>query len=241
MIHAAKNLRIYHKKKHVHIALGTILIPLVFLVGMITLGGIAGTDLLFSVGITLYRLIISYTISIILGVGIAIFLSYENAAESFIPVLDILQNVPSFALIPIFVLTLGYTNTMAIAFATTSIVWPILFYVLSALRTAKTDLNEAAEIFGARGSKKIFNYLIPLSFPAIVTGSIVGLSIGWEAVIGIEIIGLSNGIGSFLNAAGTSGDKTTLSLGVAAILLVVFVINRLVWVPLIKRTRYYAE
>lgn len=222
------------------IAFGVVALPLVFIALVGRVSSISTSALLLALGLSFYRLLVAYIISLILGVALAVTLGRGKIGDFFVPVFDVLQNLPSFALIPVFVLLFGYTNKMAILFAASSVLWPILFYVLSALRTAKTDFNEAATMFGAVGLKRIFYYLIPLSFPAIVTGSIVGIGIGWETTIGIEIIGLSNGIGVFLNSAAES-NKTVLTLGIVALLLVVFSINKLVWLPLLKKTQLYAE
>jgi len=197
-MHAGHGLHIYKKKHHFFIALGVLLLPalILFLIG--GLNHIQTGNLLLGITTSLVRLAVAYAISLIIGVTVAILVGYSPWGNSIIPVFDVLQNVPSFALIPVFALIFGYTNMMAIVFAATSIIWPIVFYVLNAIKTARTELNEAATIFGATGIKRIFYYLLPLSFPAIVTSSIVGVSIGWETVIGVEIIGLSNGIGVFL-------------------------------------------
>lgn len=157
-----------------------------------------------------------------------------------IPVFDLMQNLPSFALIPVFVMWFGYTNLMTIIFAATSILWPILFYMLHALKTVPKDLEDAAKIFGATGLKKVPFFSLPVAFPAAVTGSIVGFSIGWEAIIGVEIIGLSNGIGPFLNTT-TSQSNNNLILGISALLVIVFLINRLIWMPLLKKSQLYGE
>ena len=114
--------------------------------------------------------------------------------------------------------------------------------MLHALKTVNKDEEDAAKIFGARGLKKILFFSLPVAFPSAVTGSIVGFSIGWEAIIGVEIIGLSSGIGPFLNASSGIGNyNKTLILGISALLLVVFLINRLVWMPLLKKSQLYAE
>jgi NitT/TauT family transport system permease protein len=123
----------------------------------------------------------------------------------------------------------------------TAVIWPIFFYVLSALHVARTDFNEAATVFGATGWKRITRYYIPLAFPAIITGSIVGISIGWEAIIGIELIGRLKGIGTFIDTASTSGDQATLWGGIIAILALVFILNKILWTPLLKYTEHYAE
>lgn len=241
MIHTAQGLHIYKKHHHRLISLGVILLPVVFIFilgGITKIGGIA---IISAIGLSLFRLLVAYAVSLIIGVSLAIAFAHSKWGDSVIPVFDVLQNIPSFALIPVFALLLGYTNTMAIVFAATSIVWPILFYVLSAIKNARTDLNEAATIFGATGWKRVKHYLVPLSYPAIITGSIVGISIGWEAVIGIEIIGLSDGIGVFLNSASQAHDKSLLTAGVLGVLLLVFAVNKVIWVPLLHKTKYYAE
>lgn len=240
MAHAFHGFRVYKKRAHILIAFGVLVLPIVFIFLAGQVSELSTRALLVGMGLSLYRLGLAYAISLVLGVFLAVLLGLGKLGDFFVPVFDVLQNLPSFALIPVFVLLFGYTNKMAIIFAASSILWPILFYVISALRTAKTDFNEAATIFGATGVKRIFNYYIPLSFPAILTGSIVGISIGWEAVIGIEIIGLSSGIGTFLSSA-LKTSRDTLLLGIIALLLVVFSINRLVWTPLIKKSRLYGE
>ncbi|MCX6756201.1 MAG: ABC transporter permease subunit [Candidatus Nomurabacteria bacterium] len=192
--------------------------------------------------LSLFRLIFAYLISLFVAVLIAISINNSKLGDSLIPIFDLMQNLPSFALIPLFVFYFGYTSLMTIIFAATSILWPILFYVLHALKTADKDQENAARIFGAHGLKKILFFSLPVAFPAIITGSIVGFSIGWEAVIGVEIIGLSTGIGPFLNNDNSSSmHNKTLILGISALLVVVFLINRLVWMPLLKKTQLYAN
>ena len=241
MVHASHGLKIYSKKYHVFTALGVLLLPVLFLVFIGGLSHVHTQDLIAGIGLSLYRLLLAYAISLALGVSIAILIGYSPWATSLVPVFDVLQNVPSFALIPVFAILFGYTNAMAIVFAASSIIWPILFYVLNAIKTARSELNEAATVFGAIGFKRIFHYLIPLSFPAIVTSSIVGISIGWEAIIGVEIIGLNSGVGVFLNHASILGDRTALLAGILGILILVFSINKLIGIPLLKKAQYYAE
>ncbi len=238
--HFSHNFKIYKKWTHVLIVFCIIILPIAFILLAGQISQISTHALIIGLGLSAYRLLAAYIISLVVGILLAVILGHGKLGDFFVPVFDLFQNLPSFALIPVFVILFGYTNKMAILFIASSVLWPILFSILSALRTAKTDYNEAATIFGATGLKRILYYLIPLSFPAIITGSIVGISIGWEAVIGIEIIGLSNGIGSFLNTAAQS-DKQLLILGTVTLLLLVFSINRLVWMPLLKKSQLYAE
>lgn len=204
--------------------------------------GVAWPTLLEAVLHTTYRLVLAYGIALLVGVLLALVVGWSPFADTLFPFFDVLQNVPSFALIPLFIYFLGFSDLMIILFAVSSIVWPILFAVLSAIKSVHTDLNDAATIFGARGLKRIPYYLAPLSYPAILTGSIVGIAIGWESVIGAEIITNASGFGSFIQAASATGIDQASVAGMFAILIIVFVINRMVWTPLLNESaRRYAE
>lgn len=189
---------------------------------------------------TTYRLVLAYFIALALGVTLGLLVGWSPFSDTLFPVFDVLQNVPSFALIPFFIYFFGFTDFMIILFAVSSIVWPILFAILSAIKGTHKDLSDAATIFGAIGLRRIRYYLAPLSLPAMLTGSIVGIAIGWEAVIGAEIIVHAAGFGSFIHDASTSGIDQSAVAGLLVILIIVFVINRLVWSPLLSEssTRY---
>ena len=247
MLHGSHHLRAHNVPLHRHIrhrswaVLAIIVAPVIILVAAGALVGINWGVLVSALGMSLYRLIAAYLIALVVGVLLGIGVTRSRYVDYLLPVFDVLQNVPSFALIPVFVLLMGYSSTMIIVFTATSVVWPIFFYLVSAIRTARHDLVDAATVFGAQGWKRVRHFLLPLAFPALVTGSLVGISIGWEAVIGVEIIGATMGIGTFLNDAGAAHNNATLLVGIVAILVVVFVVNRLVWAPLIARTHLYAE
>jgi len=205
-------------------------------------GGVAWPELGDAILRTTYRLALAYGIAFVLGVSIALIIGWSPLADMLFPVFDILQNVPSFALIPLFIYFFGYTSQMVILFAVSSIVWPILFAILTAIKNAHRDLSDAATIFGARGLRRIFYYLAPLSFPAMLTGSIVGIAIGWESVIGAEIIINISGFGAFIENASASGINQATIAGIFAILIIVFIVNRLVWAPLLSESsKRYAE
>ena len=191
---------------------------------------------------TTYRLALSYGVALVLGVSVALVVGWSPFGDALFPFFDILQNLPSFALIPLFIYFLGFTDMMIILFAVSSIVWPILFSVLTAIKSAHADLNDAASIFGAHGIRRILYYLAPLSYPAILTGSIVGIAIGWESVIGAEIISDVSGFGAFIKGADVTGISQAAVAGMLAILVIVFIVNRLVWAPLLAGSnKRYAE
>lgn len=228
--------------RHAWILMAGIIGSAVLLTALGYFGGVTWTVLAQAVLHTTYRLAIAYGIALVVGSAIALLVGWSPFSEMLFPLFDVLQNIPSFALIPLFIYFFGFTSEMITLFAVSSIIWPILFSVLTAIKSAHTDLNDAATIFGARGFRRVCYYLAPLSFPAILTGSIVGIAIGWEAVIGAEIITNVAGFGNYIREASSLGISQSMIAGTFAILIIVFVLNRLVWAPLLaESSRRYAE
>lgn len=204
--------------------------------------GVSWVSLVSAVLQTTIRLILAYLIALAIGVSLGLLVGWSPFSDTLFPVFDVLQNVPSFALIPFFIYFFGLSDLMIILFAVSSIIWPVLFAILSAIKSAHKDLGDAATIFGANGFRRIKFYLAPLSLPAILTGSIVGIAIGWEAVIGAEIIVSAAGFGSFIKDASSTGINQSAVAGMLVILIIVFTINRLVWSPLLSESsKRYAE
>jgi len=121
-------------------------------------------------------------------------------------------------------------------------IWPILFTILSAQKQLKGDLLEAAHLFRATGIKFLIYVLFPLMFPAIITGSIVAWGEAWETIIAAEIIVNVPGVGTYLAQGGQNLNSTVLLVGILLLLMLLFILNKYIWLPLLNMsTRYQQE
>jgi ABC-type nitrate/sulfonate/bicarbonate transport system permease component len=229
-------LKIYRRRSHVAITLAIVLLPFLFILFALPLSAadkkVFIDDLLSSAG----RLFVAYGISVVLAIILALFLTRGKIGAFFLPFFDVMQSFPTFAMLPLVVRVFGAGNTTVIIFLVVTIIWPVLFAIISAQKLVKDEWNEAADIYGATGWKRLVYYYLPLSYPGLIIGSIVGLGEGWEAVVGAEIIvGLqSEGLGKFFDANG--GSASIVLFGVFALLLCIFVMNKLIWLPLLDRS-----
>lgn len=125
-----------------------------------------------------------------------------------------------------------------IVFAT--MIWPMIFSLVGAIKTEKLDLADAATIYGAKkGFKRLINYRLPSFLPAFLSGSIVAWGLGWDAIFGAEIIARVNGIGGYLGQLSYAGKAALLFLGIIIYLILIFVLNQLIWLPLLRLTTRY--
>lgn len=235
------SIKIYKKRWHLLLTFITIAAPFIYIIIFSEFTGVKTGQVFIDLGTSFMRVLVAYAISVAVAIPLAFFLGQGKIGDFFLPIFDVLQSFPSFAILPLLVVWFGIGNAAAIFFLVITMAWPILFSVLSSLRLSRKDLEEAAFIFGARGWKKMFLFTLPLSLPGLITGSIVGIGEGWEAIVGAEIIGITPGIGGFLNNASSNGDTKVLAFGIIALLLFLFTLNKLIWIPLLKKTHDYAH
>ena len=125
-------------------------------------------------------------------------------------------------------------------FLVITIIWPIFFSLISALKLTKHEWEESAQIGGLTGWKYFKHFLFPVAVPALVTGSVIGLGEGWEALVATEIIvGVHSGVGVFFNEF--ASNATITAFGILGFLILVFSINKVIWLPLLEKSHIMME
>ena len=224
---------IYASRLHWFATLFVVAAPFVYLLAFTRMAEITTVTLGEDVLVSLARLMAAYVISVVLGWTIAVAF-YRGAWSSIIlPALDVLQSFPTFALLPLAVFLIGPSNMTIVLFLVLTIIWPIIFTIISSLKLTKYEWHEVATIYDLRGFRYFRYFLWPASLPSLITGTIIGLGEGWEALIATEIIIKSqNGLGHFFDSFAHNAAIT--GFGVIGFLVLVFSINHLVWLPLLE-------
>ncbi|MEO1649380.1 MAG: ABC transporter permease subunit [Pseudomonadota bacterium] len=121
---------------------------------------------------TLSIIFVCTFLCVLLGVPIGIAMSKNNSLQrGVIPVLDMLQTLPSFVyLIPlIFLFSVTESKLYGIAIILYAIV-PVIRLTDLGIRLVDKDVVEAANAFGMNGRQKLFGVEIPLALPNIMAG-----------------------------------------------------------------------
>jgi len=204
------------------------------------------------------RLALAYVVSIAWTLPVAAWLGHSERASKFLtPVIEVVASVPATALFPVIIwfsvivaAAWGFEAELA-AFlvALFAMQWYLLFNVLAGVRSIPGDLRQAARVFGLRRWTYAKRLVLPAITPSILTGSITAWGAGWNALIVSEYIRFGNavyqvqGLGSLLDVATIRSDNTLLIVTILALVVIVLVMNRLLWRPLIRRAaiRYRLE
>lgn len=227
------HLKIYKTRWHIAVTLFFLIIPFIFLLLFTRLANIGTGSLLKDFGVSGLRLLAAYIISVVLAWIFAVLFYRGRRATVALPIFDVLQSFPTFAALPIATLFWGPSNSTIIFFLVVTIIWPIFFSVISSLKLIRRDWQEAAQVFGLSGQTYLRKFLLPVSVPGLITGSIIGLGEGWEAIIATEIIVQSKtGLGIFFQQFSTNPVIT--AFAILGFLIVIFSINKLIWLPLLE-------
>lgn len=235
-----KRIRKDKHRANISIAITVLLVILIIVLGFTE---VDARQFFGGFGQSFVRVAIAYGISLLLAAGIALALASNVWIETIaLPILDVLQSFPSFALFPLLLVWFGRTSIVTILILIISMIWPILFTLLAAQKQIKSDLMDAASVFGATGIKRLRFVSFPLLFPAIVTGSIVAWGEAWEAIIAAEIIVAIPGVGTYLGYLGNANATGTLLIGILLLLLILYIVNKYLWLNLLNlSTRYQQE
>ncbi len=235
--------------KHSHIYLTTfhifttgflIVAPFVYLFYFSRAANVESGKLFLNLGVSFFRLFLAYIFSVALAWGSAILFYKGKISIIVLPIFDILQSVPIFAALPIATYFWGPSNFTITFFLILAVIWPIFFSVLSSLKLIRKDWDEAVAIMRISKYHRLTKFILPASWNGIITGSIVGLGDGYEAMIATEmVIGAQIGLGKFFQ--GFSSNFTITAFGILGILIIIFAINKIIWLPLLERSHKMME
>lgn len=226
------NLKIYHSHKHLLITLIIVALPFAFLIFFSEVTNVTTGELVYDAIISLARIFIAYLIAALLGWLCAAIFYRGRLANVALPFFDVLQSFPTFAALPIAVAYLGPSHLTVIVFLIFAIIWPIFFSIISSLKLIRRDWDETVEISQLKGWNYLRYFLWPASAPGLIVGSIIGMGDGWEAMIATEIItGIKRGLGPFFQSF--SHNTTITIFGILGFLILIFAINKIIWLPLL--------
>ncbi|MES2409648.1 MAG: ABC transporter permease subunit [Patescibacteria group bacterium] len=220
-------------RQHITALIGILLLPLLLLGIFSAYAKINFVTLLNDLGISLARMFWATVISIVLGWLFAVLFYHGRRAKIALPIFDVLQSLPTSAALPLAVIYFGGSNFVVIVSLIFAIIWPIFFSIISSLKLIRHDWVEAVEVSRIKGFDYLRYFLVPVTIPGLITGTIIGLGDGWEALVATEIIvHVHTGLGSFFNTVSRNPGATV--FGIICLLSVIFAINKIIWLPLLE-------
>jgi NitT/TauT family transport system permease protein/taurine transport system permease protein len=194
-------------------------------------------SLLVNVGSSLARLAAGFAIGMALAVplGLAIALN-RHVADMFRPVLSFLQAIAGIAWVPLTIIWFGIGNGSVIFVIANTIFFATLYNTVLGVESIPLALHRAVRSHGGRGLALLTNLVLPGAFMQILLGMRTAVAYGWRALVASEMIAGSNGLGYMTMDAVQWQRVDVIVLGMIVIGLLWMAMDRLLFVPLERRT-----
>jgi NitT/TauT family transport system permease protein len=182
------------------------------------------------IAVTMKRMFIGYSLSVILGMILGLSLSSNKFLQETLGGLVVsLQSLPSICWVPLAVLWFGLTEK-AILFV---VLMGSLLSVTIAMEDGRKQMPKiygmAGRNLGARGFKLFWHVFLPASLPFIVSGLKQGWAFAWRSLIQAEMIFLSLGLGQLLMMGRDLNDMSQVIAVMILIIALGFLVDGLVF------------
>lgn len=197
---------------------------------------------------------IAYGFSLLFTLLVGSWVYYDKRARRFVlPALDVLQSIPVLSFLPGLVLFLvglfPHSNTglelACVLTIFTGQVWNMTFSYYDSLRAVPAEFRLLGKLYGFNWWHRFWRIELPSSAQGLLYNSMVSMAGGWFFLVTIEAFTLDKqdfrvpGIGSYMSVAMDSGNVRAQIFGIVAMGLIIVVVDRLVWWPLVVWSRRF--
>ncbi|TWH75929.1 sulfonate transport system permease protein [Azomonas agilis] len=109
--------------------------------------------------------------------------------------MQMLRTIPSLALVPLFILWFGIGEFTKVALIVMGTTFPVYLNLFAGIRNIDPKLIEAAQTLGLTRRELIWHVILPGALPSFFVGLRYSLGISWLALVFVEQINTSAGLG----------------------------------------------
>lgn len=157
---------------------------------------IAHGDMLYNVGMTLWRATLSFAIAMVIGCGLGfVFGRSDRIDQAFMPWVLVLMNTPVLVIAVLCFIWFRTTETSAILAVVLSKFPNNTVIVRDGVRSFDPGLDDIGFIYRFSLLKRFRHILLPQAMPFMIAAARSGIGIVWKIVLVVELFGLSSGVG----------------------------------------------
>ena len=193
-------------------------------------------ELLFHVGVTLTRVVISFVLAMSIGVALGIVMGrYKKWDAALDGILVLALNLPALVVIILCYLWFGLGEIAAIIAVTINKFPVVVVNMREGARAVDQDLLQVAAAFRLDRQRRLFKVYLPQLYPYLLLSARSGLALVWKIVLVVELLGRSNGVGFQLGIYFQFFDIQSILAYSFAFIAVVMAIEYLLISPLDRR------
>lgn len=187
-------------------------------------------------GITLLRLMISFSIAMFLGCAMGIALGLHKKLDAFFDNwLVIFLNIPALVTIILCYVWFGLIESAAILAVVINKLPNVIVTIREGTKALDKDLLEMARCYKFSRQKTFFHVIWPQLHPFVMAATRSGLALIWKIILVVELLGRSDGMGYQLHLFFQLFDVASILAYTIAFIAVIQSIELLLLKPLDKK------
>ncbi len=184
-------------------------------------------DLLAHVSISLLRVIEGFAIGAVLGLALGAAMGLSRGVEDYArPLFTALAQIPSLGWIPFLMMIFGIGETLKIVVIAKAAFVPMTLNTFSGIRGIPRGYTEVADALRFTRWQRLRLLVLPGAIPPIFTGIRYGLTHAWLALVAVELLASSEGLGYLLVYGRQMFWLDTVILAMGVIGLIGFVLDK---------------
>lgn len=190
-------------------------------------------ELPYHLGMTLLRLIVSFSIAMLLGCAMGIALGRHKKLDAFFDNwLVIFLNVPALVTIILCYVWFGLVESAAIIAVVVNKLPNVIVTIREGTRALDQDLMDMARSYRLSKRKILLEIIWPQLHPFVMGATRSGLALIWKIILVVELLGRSNGMGYQLHLFFQMFDVASILAYTLAFVGVIQLIELLILKPL---------
>jgi sulfonate transport system permease protein len=151
------------------------------------------------VKISLYRLLLGFSVGGAAGVALGALLATSRQAQIYLrPTFQVLRQVPTLSLIPLFILLFGIGETLKIVIIVKSTIFPVAVATLEGVGNIPRDYRDVGRVYRLGPWAQFRRIIFPATVPALLTGARIALGRSWMVLVAVELLAADSGIGQMM-------------------------------------------
>lgn len=147
-------------------------------------------------GASMKRVFLGVAAAFLVGIPLGMLMGHWRRMGEFLsPFVDIIRPIPPLAWVPLAILWFGIGDGSATFIIFLGAFFPMLLNTITGVLSINRRIIEYSITLGAGKRDLFLKVLVPGAMPSIITGTRIGLGIGWMTLVAAEFTGVKSGYG----------------------------------------------
>jgi len=180
-----------------------------------------------NLGISLVRLFTGFGAGAVLGIAFGVLIALSITAERYTaPLFQLLRQLPTVALIPMFILIFGVGESFKIFIVMKATFFVVALATYDGVKNIPAGYFDVSTLYRLPFWTKFHTILLPATVPALLTGIRIGLSRSWLVLVGAELLAAESGIGQMMEMSRQIFRMDVVMVGVVLTGVIGFALDR---------------